>query len=86
MYQEYSQTRQQLSCQVYVYLTGVKIIMIIFPHFVMWLNIVIFPYDLIVEKINVGEREAPDCKEGRVKQTSKQIKKFLYININSSVV
>lgn len=52
----------------------------------MWLNIVIFPYDLIVEKINVGEREAPDCKEGRVKQTSKQIKKFLYININSSVV
>lgn len=57
MYQEYSQTRQQLSCQVYVYLTGVKILIIIFPHIVMWLDTVIFQYDLIVWELNVRERE-----------------------------
>lgn len=38
MYLEYSQTGQQLSCQVYVYLTGVQIVMIIFPHYVVWLD------------------------------------------------
>lgn len=43
MYQEYSQTRQQLSCQVY-YPRGVNAVMTLVPYLVMWLNIELYSH------------------------------------------
>lgn len=50
--------------------------MIMFPYFVMWLDTELL-FDCLETKCK-REREAPDCKERQVKQTSKQIKKSLY--------
>lgn len=43
MYQEYSRTRQQLSCQVY-YLRGENAVVTLFPHLVMCLNIELYSH------------------------------------------
>lgn len=75
MYLEYSQTRQQLSCHFYGYLTGVRYDRN--PLLCMKQR------DLIVSKL---KKRHQTVEKERVHRNSRQIKKSLYRNINSKII